>query len=239
MVLRNGKRIVCLKLRRSDDSGIEDSITYADDITDNEWDRGAKIPGGIRTNVGSASYPDLSMGGAGAAANYPMVNIHGGGQTASPEYGNGGANGMSMMPNQGGGQGQYGAGFEAGNNGFDYSKMHRIQNTQQFDPAASNLASQYRFGSGFSEGAGSNISIELGTDANVENLENLWDNLSGKYSKILRSYEPFFSVDAPADGQGKELFHLRIGPVKTLDEGDSVCSKLGRNGVFCSVVRTQ
>ena len=24
-----------------------------------------------------------------------------------------------------------------------------------------------------------------------------------------------------------------------LDEGDSVCSKLGRNGVFCSVVRTQ
>ena len=239
MVLRNGKRIVCLKLRRSDDAGIEDSITYADDITDNEWDRGAKIPEGIKARAGGASYPDLSMGGAGVAANYPMVDIRGGGQFASPEYGNGGANGLGMMPNQGGVQGQYGAEYDAGNGGFDYSKMHRIQNTQQFDPAASNLASQYRFGSGFSDGAGSNISIELGTDANVENLENLWDNLSGKYSKILRSYDPFFSVDAPADGQGKELFHLRIGPVKTLDEGDSVCSKLGRNGVFCSVVRTQ
>ena len=81
--------------------------------------------------------------------------------------------------------------------------------------------------------------VVLGTDANVDNLENLWDNLSSNYSKILKNYDPFFSVDAPADGQGKELFHLRIGPVKTLDEGDSVCSKLGRNGVFCSVVRTQ
>ncbi len=116
--------------------------------------------------------------------------------------------------------------------------MRRIKNTQEFDAAASNLASQYRYGSGFADG-GSNISIELGTDANVDNLENLWDNLSSKYSKILKNYDPFFSVDAPADGQGKELFHLRIGPVKTLDEGDSVCSKLGRNGVFCSVVRTQ
>jgi len=117
--------------------------------------------------------------------------------------------------------------------------MHRIQNTQQFDPAASNFASQYRYGSGFSDGSGSNISIELGTDANVENLESLWDNLSDKHGKLLKKYDPFFSVDAPADGQGKELFHLRVGPVKSLEEGDGVCSRLGRSGVFCSVVRTQ
>lgn len=37
MVLRNGKRIVCLKLRRSDEVGL-DNISYADDITDKEWD---------------------------------------------------------------------------------------------------------------------------------------------------------------------------------------------------------
>ena len=31
MVLRNGKRIVCLKLRRSDEAGVENAI-YADDL---------------------------------------------------------------------------------------------------------------------------------------------------------------------------------------------------------------
>ena len=152
-----------------------------------------------------------------------------------PEY-SGGNNGEGVTIRYKA-RGAFGAGNVQGGD-FDYSKMRRIKNTQEFDAAASNLASQYRYGSGFADG-GSNISIELGTDANVDNLENLWDNLSSKYSKILKNYDPFFSVDAPADGQGKELFHLRIGPVKTLDEGDSVCSKLGRNGVFCSVVRTQ
>ena len=60
-----------------------------------------------------------------------------------------------------------------------------------------------------------------------------------KYPDVLSRYDPFFSADAPADGQGKELFHLRVGPVKSLEAGDNVCSRLGRNGVFCSVVRTQ
>ena len=97
---------------------------------------------------------------------------------------------------------------------------------------------QYGYGSGFAD-SNANISIELGTDADVGKLESLWDNLSRKNAKILSTYSPFFSVDAPADGQGKELFHLRVGPIGTLEEGDSVCGQLGRNGVFCSVVRTQ
>ena len=225
MVMRNGKRIVCLKLRRSDENGLE-NVNYADDITANEWDTGARIPGGNRGKVGGAEYPDFNSGPVNGAANIPSgsINIdYNGGDGMGAEYGAGGVND------------RYGVGAD----GFDYSKMHRIQNTQKFDPAASDFANRYRYGSGFGDGNGSNISIELGTDADVENLENLWDTLSDKYAKILKSYDPFFSVDAPADGQGKELFHLRIGPVKTLDEGDSVCSKLGRNGVFCSVVRTQ
>ena len=45
MVLRNGKRIVCLKMRRSDEIGL-DNISYADDITDKEWDVPAPIPQG-------------------------------------------------------------------------------------------------------------------------------------------------------------------------------------------------
>ena len=71
------------------------------------------------------------------------------------------------------------------------------------------------------------------------NLSKLWESLVNKYPDVLGVYQPFFSVDTPADGQGKELFHLRVGPIKSLDAGDSACSRLGRNGVFCSVVRTQ
>ena len=120
--------------------------------------------------------------------------------------------------------------------------MQHIKNNNQY---AGNSGAQggnkggYGFGSGFVDADSSNISIELGTDANVSNLENLWSELSKKYPDVLNRYEPFFSVDAPADGQGKELFHLRVGPVKSLESGDNVCSRLGRNGVFCSVVRTQ
>ncbi len=246
MVLRNGKRIICLKLRRSDEVGL-DNISYADDITDKEWDVPAPLPEGKQGKAGSAKYPEGFDGG------YPTGQFDigvGSAEMIVPEYANGGAGGNGSGDgvtiryradgSLGGGLGGAGAGAGGmgGNGDFDYSKMHRISNTQEFNAAASSLASRYRYGSGFADGS-SNISIELGTDADVENLENLWDNLSSKYSKILKNYDPFFSVDTPADGQGKELFHLRIGPVETLDEGDGVCSKLGRNGVFCSVVRTQ
>lgn len=98
---------------------------------------------------------------------------------------------------------------------------------------------QYKFGKGFGGQNNESLSIELGTDANVGNLETLWKDLSGRYPAILGGYEPFYSVDAPADGQGKELFHLRVGPIKNLESGDSICGDLGRGGVFCSVVRTQ
>lgn len=231
MVMRNGKRIICLKLRKSDDAGL-DGVSYADDVTDKEWDVPAPLPGGAQGKTrASASYPE------GYGSNYVEgqydVNV-GSSELIVPDYGNGAnGQGVSIKYNADGSVNTNGGGGE-----YDYSKMRRIKNTQEFSAAASSLSSQYRYGSGFNE-SGSNISIELGTDANVDNLEALWDNLSNKYSKILKNYDPFFSVDAPADGQGKELFHLRIGPVKTLDEGDNVCSKLGRNGVFCSVVRTQ
>lgn len=220
MVLRNGKRIVCLKMRRSDDSGMEDN-TYADDIMAREWDRGSKIPN-ANVPAGAAEYPDFSKAPRNGAANYPagQTDVHvGNGEIVVPGFGD--INSISRA------------------NDFDYSKMHHIQNNQQFNSAANNYANQYRNGAGFEDESGSNISIELGTDANVEKLENLWDEISSKHGKTLKSYDPFFSVDAPADGQGKELFHLRIGPVKNLDEGDKVCSQLGRSGVFCSVVRTQ
>lgn len=51
MVLRNGKRIICLKLRRSDDVGL-DQVSYADGYLPSEWD----VPGPLPAQDGRMSY---------------------------------------------------------------------------------------------------------------------------------------------------------------------------------------
>lgn len=229
LVLRNGKRIICIKLRRSDESGLEYAIDSSDYLPPS-WEVPAPLPGG--SDLPSSSGNALRQGNgvsrnsaAGAPGQYDIQV--GESQVIVPQYATGSSgNGV-------------GVGFHPGGaaNNFDYSKMQRISNSGNSAPSP--YLQQYGYGMGFNDNGDTNISIELGTDDNVSNLENLWDRLSSQYGADLERYEPFFSVDAPADGQGKELFHLRIGPVKSLEEGDKTCSILGRNGVFCSVVRTQ
>lgn len=221
MVMRNGKRMVCLKLRRSDDEGVQ-YVNYADD--DNAWDIGPKIP---NSKNGNGSNGGTNSGGSNGSGNGVMGGSGNMGRSTSggmPMQGNGGimtANGVCMA---------------TGCGDLDYSKMTKIDRSH--GGAMQNPYPQYKYGSAFSE-EGGNLSIELGTDSNVNNLERTWKDLSSRYSSLLGDYEPFYSVDAPADGQGKELFHLRVGPVKSLENGDSLCSQLGRNGVFCSVIRVQ
>ena len=240
MVMRNGKRLICLKMRRSDDVGL-DQVSYADGNLPSEWDVPGRLP---PQQNGQMSY-NQSLNSIDGFSTNPGVMYNGSeivGQF-SPSVSPGSNNSDSGTSYDsyiggapsGGAGGAGGGGGAAGN--FDYSKMQRISNTNQY--ADQSVLNKFGYGSGFAGGNASTISIELGTDADVGKLESLWDTLSGKYSDVLSSYEPFFSVDTPADGQGKELFHLRVGPVKSLEVGDNVCSKLGRNGVFCSVVRTQ
>ncbi len=224
MVLRNGKRLICIKMRRSDESGLEFAIDSRDYLPPT-WEVGPAIPNQQTMGVGPTN--------AGGTAGMPMapqsrlpvpgqVDIQmGQSQIIVPEY--------AVTGNQ----------AQGGNiaDSFDYSKMQRISNTGT--PPAAGIMPAYSYGSGFNDSNSSNISIELGADGDVANLEELWGKLSSKYSDQLGRMTPYFSVDAPADGQGKELFHLRVGPIKSLDAGDKVCGELGRNGVFCSVVRTQ
>lgn len=221
MVMRNGKRMVCLKLRRSDDEGTQ-YVSYADD--DNAWDVGPKIPNGANGGNGSA----------GGAGNMSGVN---GGNSAN---GAGGAN-VGNGANGGGMNGSMmtagGVCMATGCGDLDYSKMTRIDRSH--GGSMQNPYPQYKYGSAFNGDSVGSLSVELGTDSNVNNLESTWQDLSKRYPSLLGGYEPFYSVDAPADGQGKELFHLRVGPIKNLDSGDSLCSQLGRNGVFCSVIRMQ
>ncbi len=215
MVLRNGKRLICIKMRRSDESGLEFAIDSKDYMPP-VWEVAPAIPGQQAAGFGG-----------------PMMNVAGQAdiqvgqsQIIVPEY----AKGMN-------------GGYQQNGNiadNFDYSKMQRISNSLAGQSGkVAPVAPQYTYGAGFADANNSNISIELGADGDVANLEELWGKLSSKYNDTLGRFTPFFSVDTPADGQGKELFHLRVGPVKNLDAGDKICGELGRNGVFCSVVRTQ
>lgn len=249
LVLRNGKRIICIKLRRSDESGLEYAIDSADYLPP-KWEVPAPLPEGVNGGAGTAG------GAMPAGANNGIPGFGTPAQMQAMPYGAGGGQAQGrpgqydvqigqsqvIVPqyNNGAAGQNINVGYQPGAAAnFDYSKMQHISNngagTQQPNP----YLRQYGYGSGFTDVSNSNISIELGTDSDVSNLENLWDDLSKKYSADLNRYEPFFSVDAPADGQGKELFHLRVGPIKSLEEGDKTCGILGRNGVFCSVVRTQ
>lgn len=228
MVMRNGKRIICLKMRRSDDAGLENA-TYATDFENSSWDVPQPLPGG-KSRPSGGTGNDSEFNGGGRMPGQYDIQV-GQSEIVVPRYGANGGGGNVNVDYQRPGM----------NDGIDYSKMQHVRNNKQYGANSSGNSGMngFNFGSGLSDGDNSNISIELGTDANVGNLENLWGQLSKKYPDVLGRYEPFFSVDAPADGQGKELFHLRVGPVKSLEAGDTVCSRLGRNGVFCSVVRTQ
>ena len=83
------------------------------------------------------------------------------------------------------------------------------------------------------------IAVELGSDSEIAPLEQKWDNISRKNRDLLNAYEPYYSVDAVAEGESKDLFRLRIGPVDSIEAGDKLCNQLGRRGVTCMVVRTQ
>ena len=220
LVLRNGKRIICIKLRRSDAAGLEYSIDSRDYLPPS-WEVGPTYPN--QQVQGRSQGQTPMMGGmATQPYGYPQITGEqdlrvGQGELIVPQYSM--ANGLGRA------------------DGFDYSKMQRISNSGNV--ATNPYVAQHGYGSGFADADNSNISVELGTDDNISNLEKLWDKLTVQYPEELGKYEPFFSVDAPADGQGKELFHLRVGKIKSLSEGDKVCGALGRNGVFCSVVRTQ
>lgn len=84
-----------------------------------------------------------------------------------------------------------------------------------------------------------NIAIELGSDSEMSALERKWDNISRKNKDLLGGFDPYFSVDTVAEGEARDLFRLRIGPIESIKEGDKLCNQLGRRGVTCMVVRTQ
>lgn len=184
MVLRNGKRIVCLRIRKDPAFGTE-WVSY-DPAVQPEY-----VPAPINPKTSG-----LNMTG-GATIKNTMTS--GAPMTAAQAMA-----GLAQMNC---------AGCAGASDGY----VKR--------PAAKNLPEK--------------ISVEFGSDAEIANLERLWGNISRKNKDLLGKFTPFYSIDASADGDGKDLFRLRIGPVESLKEGNSLCSQLGRRGVTCTVIRTQ
>lgn len=180
LVLRNGKRLLCLKIRKDPAYGTE--WTEYEKSVQPSW----------------APKPMITT---------PRGNVGGGmnGSNAAMSSAN------AMM--------------SVGDNRF-----------MQADMGVRNAYSRMtnRRGSG-----GGSIAVELGADSEISALEKKWDNISRKNKDLLKSYEPYYSVDTVAEGEMKDLFRLRIGPVESIEAGDKLCNKLGRRGVTCMVVRTQ
>lgn len=84
-----------------------------------------------------------------------------------------------------------------------------------------------------------NIAVEFGTSTQISELESLWNTIYNENKDLLSGYEPYYSVDATADGEVVELFRLRAGMLKDVSVADALCRKLGRKGYSCSVVRIQ
>lgn len=83
------------------------------------------------------------------------------------------------------------------------------------------------------------ISIELASHPEISELESVWEKVIADNQDVLAGYEPYYSIDATADGDVRELFRLRVGPMTDVKSADAVCQRLGRRGYSCSVIRVQ
>lgn len=198
LVLRNGKRLLCLKIRKDPSYGTE-WVEY-DKSVQPSW-----APGPLITTPGS---------------NTPAVQAGG----ASP-YGAGAGNssaGMNALGNMM---------AKSGNGMLSAGQIAQFSGSRGYQPQ--NMMNRYR------SAPVETIAVELGSASEIAPLEQQWDNISRKNKDLLSGYEPYYSVDAVAEGESRDLFRLRIGPVGTIKDGDKLCNQLGRRGVTCMVVRTQ
>ena len=90
-----------------------------------------------------------------------------------------------------------------------------------------------------------NVSVEIFKGKSVVDLENKWLELSEKLP-WLDEYTPFYSVETSGVDEigqqryyGGELYRLRIGPFSKIEVADEICQKLSLQNVPCSVVRAQ
>jgi hypothetical protein len=234
MVLRNGEKVVCLKLRRDPAMGLE----YIDYSTSNAQTWWVQPPiGKDAQNAGKTSL------GEAVAKGYRAPGVKGGT----------GADAAGAAAGAGVGAGA-GAGARAGSGagadkGLYFEGMSRLPQGKVSSDAKSDIERTLAMMAKDGEELGSytyaytpgkeKISLELASNKDITKLESAWDAISRRNWDLIGSYQPYFSVDSSAQSGAQEMFHLRVGPVPSIQVGDNVCGQLSRRGLNCKVVRTQ
>ncbi len=267
MVLRNGKKIICLKLRRDPATGLE-SIDYSGSNARPEtWNApammgsneiAARQGGGNmgQTNVDAMlmrRQVPMTMDGEPIAVNESAMFVENdsyGAGYASSGYGPG-----DNMPQE---QVDEEAAYRAVVESQQMVPMQAIPTAVRRSPQAASgivgvmeqIAVPAQGGTGYAQSSSTNnrlrmvapsetISIELGSHASIAELEALWERAYSENEAILKGFEPYYSVDTTADGDVRELFRLRVGPISDVQAADALCRKLGRRGFSCAVIRVQ
>jgi hypothetical protein len=259
MVLRNGKKLICLKLRRDPATGLEWTDYSADSARPERWNAPAQ-PDNFNDADGSLSVDALlarkqtlmTMDGEPINAKSSGASCCETGLCISDEeYESCEQSNPQMadaydaifdeetdkmvplptIPNEILRSQAARAGIDGVMSDFDSDVVVAVKEKAQVARSAKNR----RVSSNVSEV----ITLELGSNANIGALEAEWDKIYSKNEDVLKGYEPYYSVDATADGDVRELFRLRVGPVQSIRTGDKICRKLGKRGFSCAVVRIQ
>ena len=195
MVLRNGQRVVCLKMRRDPAMGLE-NVDYSWS-KENTWV--AEQPSNTADSyAGQRDYAlESNMAPLPADIRQSAVASQGIVDVMS---------GMTITSSAGATNGYYG--------------QAQSQRAQQAVPVDT-------------------IAVELAQGSSIAELENKWEQIRTKNRNVLKDYNPYFSIDTVAEGGIPELFRLRVGPVADIQTADSMCAKLSKKGVSCSVIKTQ
>lgn len=257
LVLRNGKKIICLKLRRDPASGLE-YTDYSGDQARTWYAPSVPGPDG-RPNTTTAAGMDLSSDSKQAALSMDgktvlrqsdldqILAAAGQSNTAVSKTSSQSTNINSAYHSVAGDTHAVMQPIPADIRNSAAASSGIVDVMQQVQGSASSTTTSVNASAVYASGvvgqglmgAAESISVELGSHADIATLETMWEGLVSQNEDVLKGYEPYYSVDTTADGDVKELFRLRIGPMKSVQAGDNLCRKLGRRGHSCSVIRVQ
>ncbi len=220
LVLRNGGKIVCIKLRSKpyllsnppppqDLIGVAGSIGMGMPTAVDYMNQGVEFLGG-------ASYGSAASYGANYQQQAAMMN----GAYAYPQNMRG-----------------YGMGFTPEQNLAIYNEIAPKINTN-----ASTLPNHYV---PLVMQKKQDMSVEIFKGKSVIYLEEMWMELTSKLP-WLEEYTPYYSIETSGVDElgrqryyGGELYRLRIGPFTQIEVANDVCRRLSIQNVPCSVVRSQ
>ena len=232
LVLRNGKKLICLKLRRDPSSGLE----YTDYSGSQQMENSiASYTPSVMSAESEAYYPIAPRTKKYANPEYPQHSAEMQ-QDIAPYYNEDAYKPTYPMMAQNA-PSVYGSQMAP-----IQSIPSNVMRSQKASTGIQNVMNQMPISAPQSNNiiaSSETISIELGTHPEITQLEGMWEKILSKNADVLRGYEPYYSVDTTADGNMRELFRLRVGPVKNVNIADKLCKKLGRRGFACSVVRVQ